>query len=355
MLKDIKVLSTACGAFFMPGFFRCLKENHERKITIVGADLSSDIGQMSLLVDKYYQVPRYTDERYVDALLNICKVEQIDVFFPHISMELPFILERMEDFRRLGVKVAISDSKTLVTANSKLRLYEFMKEKGLTVPQYFEVDASDTLRKRIGELGYPQRPVVVKMTENSGSRGVRIVRADISKSELFMHDKPSSMNVTIDEMCAIIDECNPIPEMMAMEYLPGVEYTVDLLAEHGKTLYIAGRRNTTSSLSIAQTSVVEKKDSAYQLCEDIVSELGLDGNIGFDFMLDENDTPWLTDLNPRVTATIILYAGAGLNLPYLRIKQLLGEPLPLVNVKYGTKLVRKYQDILYNEHGLVNV
>lgn len=355
MLKDVKVLSTACGAFFMPGFFKCLKENHERKVIIVGADLSSDTQQMSLLVDKYYQVPRYTDNSYVDALLNICRVEQIDVFFPHISMELPFILERMEDFQRLGVKVAISNCKTLVTANNKLRLYEFMKVKGLTVPQYFEVDASGTLRKRIEELGYPEKPVVVKMTENSGSRGVRIVKADISKSELFMHDKPSSMNVTLDEMCAIIDECRPVPEMMAMEYLPGVEYTVDLLAEDGKTLYIAGRRNTTSSLSIAQTSVVEKKDSAYKLCEDLVRELRLDGNIGFDFMLDENDTPWLTDLNPRVTATIILYAGAGLNFPYLRVKQLLGESLPQVCAKYGTKLVRKYLDILYNEDGIVNI
>ena len=193
------------------------------------------------------------------------------------------------------------------------------------------------------------------MTENSGSRGVRIVRADLSKSDLFMHDKPSSMNVTLDEMCEILDGCNPMPTIMAMEFLPGVEYTVDLLADHGKTLYIAGRRNTTSSMSIAQTSVVEKKDSAYQLCEDIVRELNLDGNIGFDFMLDENDTPWLTDLNPRVTATIILYAGAGMNFPYLRVKQLLGEELPKIELKYGTKLVRKYWDVLFDENGIIQI
>ena len=141
------------------------------------------------------------------------------------------------------------------------------------------------------------------------------------------------MNVTLYEMCEIIDECNPVLEMMAMEFLPGVEYTVDLLTDHGKTIYIAGRRNTTSLLSIAQTSVVEKKDSVYKLCEDIVRKQNLDGNIGFDFMLDENDTPWLTDLNPRVTATIILYAGAGMNFPYLRVKQLLGETLPKVDLQ----------------------
>ena len=354
-MNDITVLSSACGAFFMPGFFKCLKENKERNITIIGADLSCDQLTNSLFVDKYYQVPKYTDPTYVDVLLDICKKESVDVFFPHISMELPYILERMADFEALGVKVAISDKETLTTANCKYHLYELMKEKGLTVPKYFLVDSAKTLRNRISELGFPQRPVCVKMTENSGSRGVRIVRADISKSDLFMHYKPSSMNVTLDEMCEILDGCNPMPTIMAMEFLPGVEYTVDLLADHGKTLYIAGRRNTTSSMSIAQTSVVEKNDVAYKLCEDIVRNLNLDGNIGFDFMMDENDTPWLTDLNPRVTATIILYAGAGMNFPYLRVKQLLGENMPEVNLKYGTKLVRKYWDVLYNDNGMIQI
>lgn len=336
----------------MPGFFRCLKANGERNITIVGCDISN-YSEMELLVDKYYQVPRYTESNYVDKLLEICKKENVDVFFPHISMELPVILDRKEDFEKIGVKVAITDKDTLKTANSKYDLYEFMRAVGLETPAYFLVNGSDTLRNRIGELGYPNTPVCVKMAENSGSRGVRIVRPNLSKSESFMHDKPSTLNVTLYEMCDILNGCNPMPTIMAMEYLPGIEYTVDLLADHGKTLYIAGRLNTSSSMSIAQTSVVEKIESAYKLCEDIVRELNLDGNIGFDFMLDDKGKPWLTDLNPRVTATIVIYAAAGLNLPYLRIKQLLGESLPVVEVRYGTKLMRKYQDILYYDNTLI--
>ena len=46
---------------------------------------------------------------------------------------------------------------------------------------------------------------------------------------------------------------------------------------------------------------------------------------------------------------------AGLNLPYLRVKQLLGEELPPIEIKYGTKLLRKYWDILYNEDGLIKL
>lgn len=337
----------------MPGFFRCLKANKERNIRIIGVDLNDDKTGMELLVDKYYQVPAYTDSEYVDRLLEICKRENVDIFFPHISMELPYIASRIDEFDKLGVKVSMSDSKVLQIANNKFKLYEFMNKLGLKVPMYFHIDSSTTLKDRIRELGYPHTPIVVKMTENSGSRGVRIIKSDLSRSDIFMHQKPSSMYVTLEEMCKIIDGCIPFPDLMAMEFLPGVEYTVDLLANNGKTLYIAGRRNTTSSLSIAQTSIVEKKEDAYNLCRTIVKELKLDGNIGFDFMLDDEDNPWLTDLNPRVTATIILYAGAGLNLPYLRIKQILGEQMPEINIQYGTMLMRKYDDIIYNAKGKI--
>lgn len=355
MLKPLRILSTACGAIFMPGFFSCLKNNHQREITIVGVDISDDFAQMANIVDKYYQVPRYTDANYIDTLLRICTREKIDIFFPHISMELPIVLERLDDFRAIDVKVAISDNNTLSIANNKLRLYDFMSVNGIATPKYVAIDTTYSLRNCITDLGYPNKPVVVKMAENSGSRGVRIIQPHLSKGRSFISDKPSSLHVSLDEMCEILDDCNPFPEVFAMEYLPGVEYTVDLLADHGTTLYIAGRRNTSSSMSIAQSSVVEKKQLAYDICTQIVKALSLDGNIGFDFMLDENDVPWLTDLNPRVTATIVLYVGAGLNLPYLRVKQLLGEELPRVEVKYGTKLVRKYHDILYNSSGTITL
>lgn len=343
-MKNITVLTSACGAMFMPGFFKCLRENGERTIKIVGIDIIKNpfVGD---LIDKYYQVPPYTADNYVDILLEICVKEKVDIFFPHISMELPIILDRLNDFKNIGVKVAITDNKTLNVANNKLKLYEYMKKKGLAVPKYYEIKNSKELVEKAKKLGFPDVPVVVKVTENSGSRGIRIVRDNFSRSEIFLNQKPNSFNISMDDMCKTIDECEKLPDTIVMEYISGCEYTVDLLADHGETIYIAGRRNYESSMSIAMGTYTEKKEEAYQLCKDIVSLLKLDGNIGFDFMLDENDNPVLTDLNPRITATIILYKEAGLNLPYLRVKQLLKEELPKISLRYGVEMRRKYWDI----------
>ncbi len=61
------------------------------------------------------------------------------------------------------------------------------------------------------------------------------------------------------------------------------------------------------------------------------------------------------DINPRITATVSLFAAAGLNLPYLRIKQLLNETLPKCEVHYGTRLKRRYDEIFTDANGkLIN-
>ncbi|MGI6384534.1 MAG: ATP-grasp domain-containing protein [bacterium] len=351
-MKDITVLSTACGAIFMPGFFRCLKGNGERNIRIIGCDIN-DSPFMNVIVDKYYQVPSYTDETYVDNLIKICSSENVDILFPHISMELEIVRARLVDFERIGVKVAISSNDTLSIANNKLLLYEMMKKNNIRTPEHYSADSKKSLLSAAKKLGYPEKSVCVKIADSSGSRGVRVLNAHKSKADIFLYEKPNSLYITLEEMCEIVDEFSIAPEMFAMEFLPGCEYTVDLLSDQGEVLYIAGRRNIKSSMSIAQESIVEENKDAFELCRKIVDLLKLDGNIGFDFMLDENDNPVLTDLNPRITATIVLYVGAGLNLPYLRIKQLLREELPEhVEARCGVRLARKYNDILVDENGV---
>ena len=62
-MKDITVLTTACAAMFMPGFFRCLKENGERQIKIIGVDMAAD-PMMGQLLDGYYQVGACTASGY---------------------------------------------------------------------------------------------------------------------------------------------------------------------------------------------------------------------------------------------------------------------------------------------------
>lgn len=123
--------------------------------------------------------------------------------------------------------------------------------------------------------------------------------------------------------------------------LPGNEFTVDLLADE-EVVYISGKNNTSMIMSIAQESVLQENQHAFDIARKVVKGLKLNCVIGMDFIFDENGFTQLTDINPRIDATVVMFAAGGLNLPYLCIKKILGKDLPQVEIIYGTQLKRRY-------------
>lgn len=346
-MKTLTILSTACGAMFMPGFFRCIKDNGELKIRIIGVD-SAPVEYMKDIIDGFYRVPSIYDPNYIKTILSICKKEKVNIVFPHISMELELFAINRNLFEEVGIKLAISNPETLAIANNKLALYKRLKENGLPCPDFIEIKNVKDFDNAINHFGYPQNDFCVKIVDGSGQRGVRIVSNKFSPTKIFLTQKPSNIFINANQMRSIIEEINGSHTLMAMECLYMPEYTVDLLADNGDVVAIGGRLNTQSSMSIAQQTEVMTIPEAFTLCEKIAKMLSLDGNVGFDFMFDKTNRTVITDLNPRVTATVVLFKEAGLNLPFLRIKQLLNQPFEAREPRVGVKLIRKYDDIIIN-------
>ena len=355
-MKSITVLLSASGSQFAPGIIKCLKNNGERKIKVVGVDMSDDPSN-KYIVDVFYCIPSTESDNYVDSILDVCKKENVDILLPQMSAELPLYLNSMSRFKALGTTVSMAANSNVNIANNKLKLFEFMKENGIPVPDFSAVHSFQEFKKGLFDLGYPYKPVVVKIPQSSGARGVRVIDESKSKYEIFAHEKPTSVYVSYEDMKSILLDAEKnlgkkvFPELLLMEYLPGDEYDIDLLAADGEVLYSAGRRNSEMVMSISQTSVLEHNEHAEMIATQIVKALDLDGNLGFDFKFDAKGVPQLLEINPRIDATVSVFAAGGLNLPYLRIKQLLGEKLPIVNVKYGTRLRRRYMESFTDING----
>lgn len=340
-MKEITVLITAAGNVFMPGTTACLKNNGERNIRLIGADMNDD-STMLEMVDAYYPVPRGDDASYVDVLLDICKKETVDVVLPIMSVELEALAKNRGRFEEIGTKVSVSEIEPLEIANDKLKLLDYMKKQGLPCAEFKAVSSIEELKKTAFEMGYPNQKVCIKTTHGSGSRGFRILDAAQSKLERFLHEKPNSDSVSLEEMVEILSGSDALRDMIVMEYLPGIEYTVDLLADKGNVLYNCARRSTNMDNSIMLDGIVDCNPAVLNICRVVVEKLGLDGNIGFDVKCREDGTPIIMECNPRITAGIPLFKAAGVNLPYLCVKKLLGEELPKVEAKNGTKMKRRY-------------
>lgn len=342
-MNDITVLITACGNAYMPGTTKVLKENGERNIRLIGADMNKD-DTILQMADCYYQVPRGDSPDYVDALLDICRKEKVDVVIPIMSVELEALSAAKQRFEDAGVKLSVSDLEPLKIANNKLALFEYMKKENLSVPKFASVKSVDDVDKAIEEIGLP---IVFKATEGSGSRGMRIIDPEKSRFDILFHEKPNSAYTTLKDFKDTLAE-GDMPEMLAMEYLAGEEYTVDMLVDNGDVKYSLCRRGLNVQTSIILDGVVEDKPEIIAMCNEVARRLKLDGNIGFDIKERADGTPLIMECNPRATAGVAEFAASGVNLLYLNVKRCLGEELPDITPKYGVVMRRRYIE-MYTE------
>lgn len=350
MLRDITVLMSASSSPSMPGMIKCLRNNGERSIKVVGIDMTSD-PSAKFMVDSFYQVPAANDPSFCDLVLDICKKEKVDVYFPNVSAEVEAVVARKNEFEALGVHLSVSNMKSVAISNNKLHTYQALEKAGIPVPRYYGVHSVEDFVEGMKYMGYPEKPVCIKIVNGSGSRGVRIIDANKSRYQIFAHEKPNSFYTSYEDMLSVLKSADKLEEMLLVECMNNPEFTVDLLAENGKIVYEVGRENVVSLMSIAQETVVKYDELAYKVSADVVKLLGMDGNVGFDFMSNNKGEAVLMDINPRITATVSVIAAAGVNLIYLRVKQLLGEELPKVSPVYGTRLRRRYDEMFTTPEG----
>lgn len=344
MRKNCTVLITAAGNVFMPGTMACIKQNGEREIRLIGADMSDDPTILQMC-DAAYPVPRGNDPAYVDVLIDICKKEKVDILLPIMSVELNALAENRDRFADVGTIVSVSDPAALAVANDKRKLLDYLREQGLPCADYYAVNSMDELLATVRKLGYPEKRVCVKATNGSGSRGFRLLDAKASRFDMFLHEKPSAGVIRLEELTAILEEAEVFPELLVMEYLPGAEYSVDLLADQGKVLVGCCRKSLRMENSIMLDAEIVDAPAVLELCAAVTEKLGLDGNIGFDLRERADGTPLIMECNPRITAGIPYFALAGVNLPYLCIKHLLGEELPDCSLMYGTVVKRRWTEM----------
>lgn len=339
-MREVTVLITASGNAYMPGTAASVKNNGERKIRLIGADMNHDDTILQMF-DQYYQVPRGDDPGYADAILDICVKEHVDVVIPIMSVELETLAKNADKFKAAGVALSVSDLEPLKIANNKLALFEYMQANDIPTPKFCSVNSVEDVDPAIEHIGVP---VVFKTNEGSGSRGMRIIDPSKSRFDILFHEKPTSAYVTLQDFKETLRE-GDMPSMLAMEYLPGHEYTVDMVCENGKVLYNMCRRGLNVQTSIILDGVVEDKPEITGLCAMVAEKLKLTGNIGFDVKERADGTPVIMECNPRATAGVSEFTASGVNLLYLNIKRCLGESLPEVTPKYGVIMKRRYQEM----------
>ena len=339
-MRDLRVVITACGAPGGPGIIKALRQVTERHIEIVGVD-ANPMASGLFLVDEGHVVPDAGTEPYLEAMLALAGRGEVDAILPLSGTELLQLARNVDRFGPTAVVVNRPD--TLEIALDKQRSYAFLADH-VAVPAHRAVHDYESFVAAVHDLGYPDVPVCFKPSVSKGQRGFRVLREDVDLRHLLLETKPDSTVTTLDQVAPVL-AAGFAQELLVSEYLPGTEYSVDSLVRGGETLVMVPRARTQTKLGISSMGTVEKDEAVMEAAAEINRALGFDYNINAQLKYGADGIPKLVEINPRVSGTICLSVAAGPNLPYLAIKQALGEEFAIPEIEWGVQMVRFWDEV----------
>jgi len=310
-MEKINVLMTGAGAPGGPGIIKALLSDD--RINLVTVDANSNASGR-YLSNKFIQIPSADNDKFIDTIIDICKENNIQIVFPLVTRELFRFAACKQQFDEINVKVIVSDYSSLNIVNDKVKVYDFLASKDILTPAYRTVYNYDQFEQAIFELGYPDIPVCFKPAISNGSRGFRVLNNNIDEFQLLFNEKPNSTYISLDKVKSIFSR-NKIPELLVSEYLPGEEYTIDSIVNHGKVRLVIPRIRSKMNNGISVAGNFEMNAEIIDYSNQILNSLPLHGPIGIQVKKSVSGVFKILEINPRVQGTSCALLGGGINFP----------------------------------------
>ena len=323
-----------------------LRNNYDDEpIRIVGIN-AAETALLRKGVDAGYVVPLINDPEYIPTVLDICQKEKVDVILPFITAELPIMAENKKFFEDHGIKVSVASMDALNAAGNKVALAAKYPD---LMPKQKIVESEQDIDDFAAEVGYPDKEICCKLPNRCGGVGFAILDEKIGRDLTIYNKFGVNRYITMDMFKDLARHTSDT--LILQEYEVGTDYSMCCLAENGKLLFALGFEASLMAFGSAMFAEIKMNDQAYQIAKEIIEDTGLDGNCCFDFILKDDGTVKLLEVNPRLSATLPFIARAGLNLPYLRVKQLMGHDVSQFKpeINYALRMSKNYESEYFTE------
>lgn len=338
----MNVLITGCGAH-SKSIIDSLKNNEDRTpVRVIGIN-SNESKLLREGVDVSYIVPLITDENYIDVLMQICIKNDIHVILPYITAELGLLARNKKRIEETGVKVSIASPESLLIANDKIELSKLYCR---IMPTQTVVHTVEEVVRFAELIGFPSNQFCVKLSNKCGGAGFSIVDNELANEIELFNRAGVNRYISLGQLLDIVEH-NDL-DIILQEYVKGLDYSVVVLADGEKAIHKLGYVGYDMEFGAVVNGEVIFNAQAYDIVDEIVNDLKLEGNLCFDFILTDDGSAVLLEINPRINASLSFAHAAGINFPFLRCKQLLGSDVSEpISVKYGLKMNKYYEAKYY--------
>jgi carbamoyl-phosphate synthase large subunit len=243
-------------------------------------------------------IPPGADPDFTDILLGRCLALGVDVVVPTVDAELRPLARARETYAAAGLALLLAPSTALELILDKLALIQHCA--GVV-----RVPRTEVFSALLDPADWSY-PVMVKPRTGSGSRGLMMV-------------------ASAGELAALPRS----PSLIVQEFLPGEEYSVDVLADLGGHVIASVprlRARVDSGVSVGGRTVHDPEVEWFGRA--VAEATGITYVANVQCKRDRHGVPALVEVNPRMPGTLGLTIASGVDMPRLALAALLGQPLP---------------------------
>ncbi|WP_343552078.1 ATP-grasp domain-containing protein [Pantoea sp.] len=208
------------------------------------------------------------------------------------------------------------DVAMLDLADDKVAFAQRMQSLNLPVVPSLRVDTPTQLRELIAAQPFGDLPLCVKPV--TGIYGMGFWQFDERVSPMAAFTHPDARRVNAQFYLQALEAAPSMEPLVLMPYLPGPEYSVDMLVENGEVLAAVARRKE------GALQYLENSGAAFELAKACASAMGADGLVNVQTRNDASGNPLLLEINLRPSGGIGYTRFSGVNIPGLFALRQLG-------------------------------
>lgn len=243
-----------------------------------GSVIVTDMSELAPAVyeaDKFYQVPRITDEGYMDIIFDICRKEKINGVLSLIDPELSLLAAHAAEFAALGVTVIGSSYELCERALDKMDMFNWLEARGYPCAKSYDDKEAFYADVEAGRISYP---VFIKPIRGSASIAISKVYDRETVELLFSRTKG----------------------LMIQEYLDGQEIGADVYIDmvSGEVVSVFTKKKIVMRAGETDKAVSFKDPALFELIDRFSRESGWSGQIDID-IFNVGGTYYISEVNPR--------------------------------------------------------
>jgi predicted ATP-grasp superfamily ATP-dependent carboligase len=256
---------------------------------------------------------------YVDWCLDFAQSNKVDVFVAQRGRAA--IARRSNEFEAVGTTVVVAaDAGILDMIDNKGVFYTVCSQEQLPTPIVHKINSGDQFDQAVANIRDAGFNACIKPPFGVFASGYFRLDDRVPLFSQLMTIENRSLQTNIVRS-AIAEMGSDMPQMLVMQHLPGIEWSVDCLCHDGAILTAVSRRKQ------GNAQLVETESVAIDLARKVAKIFRLSNivNIQLKSASLDGDDPYVLEINPRMSGGCMYAAVAGVNLPLLQLLNVTGK------------------------------